>query len=311
MPHSVKHSKLQSVPSHSHFLFCEKQFHPDQVSVTVLLPPPLPIQSITRGMQCQSGQCASASRVRRNEKEARSGGSKRSRHRLSPHSSEVSPTKKLISVDFLGPMSNVFLKLDLHITSYSRDQLKVSQTVLDLNAVSLYTSVTRSRGDQSLHELEARGLLILGKHNLQVEKALRTNFASLVASSRVKKKDLEMELFVPQVLKPLHFIQFLLQVRITIVQGPGNSPDREFMLKRQLIGFYLQSSLKDSHLRLPVEAINRLASSLYSGKFSKKDDEAILAWVDQHGPKKWTALARSLDRHYIHAPASVMNRFFN
>ena len=307
MPHSVKHSKLQSVPSHSRFLFCEKQFHPDQVSVTVLLPPPLPIQSITRGMQCQSGQCASASRVRRNEKKARSGGSKRSRHRLSPHSSEVSPTKKLISVDFLGPMSNVFLKLDLHITSYSRDQLKVSQTVLDLNAVSLYTSVTKSRGDQSLHELEARGLLILGKHNLQVEKALRTNFASLVASSRVKKKDLEMELFVPQVLKPLHFIQ----VRITIVQGPGNSPDREFMLKRQLIGFYLQSSLKDSHLRLPVEAINRLASSLYSGKFSKKDDEAILAWVDQHGPKKWTALARSLDRHYIHAPASVMNRFFN
>ena len=81
------------------------------------------------------------------------------------------------------------------------------------------------------------------------------------------------------------------------------------MLKRQLIGFYLLNGLEDSHLRLPVEAFNRLASILYSGRFTKKDDEAILAWVDQYGPKKWTALARSLDRFYIHGPASVMNRF--
>ena len=83
------------------------------------------------------------------------------------------------------------------------------------------------------------------------------------------------------------------------------------MLKRQLIGFFLLNGLKDSHLRLPVEAINRLASSLFSGKFTKKDDEAILAWVDLYGPKKWIALARSLNRHYIHGPASVMNRLFN
>ena len=81
----------------------------------------------------------------------------------------------------------------------------MSQTVLDLNAVSLHT-VTRSRGDPGLKELEARGLLIFGKHNLQVEKALRTNFASLVASSRVKKKDLEIELFVPQVLTSVYLI---------------------------------------------------------------------------------------------------------
>ena len=83
------------------------------------------------------------------------------------------------------------------------------------------------------------------------------------------------------------------------------------MLKRQLVGFYLLNGLKDSHLRLPVEAINRLASILYSRKFTKDDDNAILAWVDQHGPKKWTALARSLGKHSIHGPASVMNRFFN
>ena len=82
------------------------------------------------------------------------------------------------------------------------------------------------------------------------------------------------------------------------------------MLKRQLVGFYLLNGLKDSHLRLPVEAINRLASILYTRKFTKDDDSAILAWVDQHGPKKWTALAKSLDRYYIHGRSSVMNRFF-
>ena len=52
-------------------------------------------------------------------------------------------------------------------------------------------------------ELEARGLLIFGKHNLQVEKVLRTNFALLIESSSVKKKDLEMELFALQVLTHL------------------------------------------------------------------------------------------------------------
>ena len=76
---------------------------------------------------------------------------------------------------------------------------------MDLNAVSLHT-VPRSRGDPVLKELEARGLLVLGKHNLQVEKALRTNFASLVASSGVKRKNLERELFISQVLKPVYFI---------------------------------------------------------------------------------------------------------
>merc|ERR1712192_359834 len=43
--------------------------------------------------------------------------------------------------------------------------------------------------------------------------------------------------------------------------------------------------------------------------FTKDDDNSILSWVDEHGPKKWTALARSLDRHYIHGRSSVMNRF--
>ena len=80
------------------------------------------------------------------------------------------------------------------------------------------------------------------------------------------------------------------------------------MFKRQLVGFYLMRGIKDSHLRFPVEALNRLASILYSGNFSKEEDEAILAWVEEHGPNNWTGLAGSLGRNYIHGPASVFNR---
>ena len=99
-----------------------------------------------------------------------------------------------------------FLGLSLTSSSFS-DQLNVSQTILDLNALSPHT-VRRSKQDTILKELEARGLLVLGKHNLQVEKILRTNYAFLIARSRVKKKDLEMDLFARQVLTHFFFPQF-------------------------------------------------------------------------------------------------------
>ena len=99
-----------------------------------------------------------------------------------------------------------FLGLSLTSSSFS-DQLNVSQTILDLNALSPHT-VRRSKQDTILKELEARGLLVLGKHNLEVEKILRTNYAFLIASSRVKKKDLEMDLFARQVLTHFFFHSF-------------------------------------------------------------------------------------------------------
>ena len=95
------------------------------------------------------------------------------------------------------------------------------------------------------------------------------------------------------------------------MQGPGNPLDRDFMFKRQLVGFYLMRGIKDSHLRFPVVALNRLASILYSGNFTKEEDKAILAWMEEHGPNNWTSLAGSLGRNYIHGPASVFNRCFN
>ena len=78
------------------------------------------------------------------------------------------------------------------------------------------------------------------------------------------------------------------------MQGSGNPLDRNFMFKRQLVGFYL--------MRYPVEALNRLASILYSGNFTKEEDKA---WVEEHGPNNWTSLAGSLGRNYIHGPARV------
>ena len=140
-----------------------------------------------------------------------------------------------------------------------------------------------------MKDLEDRGLLIFGKYNVQVENVLKSNFTTLVENSQVDQNDLEVELFARQ--------------------GPGNTPDREFLLKRQLIGFFLLNGLENSHLRLPVEALNRLAGSLFGKKFTKKEDKAILAWVDKVGPRKWTDLAWSLNRHYIHGPTSVMNRY--
>ena len=98
----------------------------------------------------------------------------------------------------------------------------VSQAILDLNAVSLY-SVTRSKQDPRLKELEQKGLLILGKHNLTVQKTLAANFATLVESSQVKREDLLLELFP--------------------AEGPGGNPGREFVMKRQLFGFFLLQGL--------------------------------------------------------------------
>ena len=61
--------------------------------------------------------------------------------------------------------------------------------------------------------------------------------------------------------------------------------------------------------RFPKRLGNSKLHELFANNIRKNDDEAILSWVDEHGPKKWTALARSLDRHYIHGRSSVMNRF--
>merc|ERR1719222_315005 len=58
-----------------------------------------------------------------------------------------------------------------------------------------------------------------------------------------------------------------------------------------------------------MKARDRLGKILLSGRFTKKDDKAILAWVDKHGETGWSDLARSLGRNYLRAGASVKGRY--
>merc|ERR1719222_167765 len=58
-----------------------------------------------------------------------------------------------------------------------------------------------------------------------------------------------------------------------------------------------------------MKARDRLGKILLSGRFTKKDDKAILAWVDKHGETGWNNLARSLGRNYLRAGHAVKGRY--
>jgi len=58
-----------------------------------------------------------------------------------------------------------------------------------------------------------------------------------------------------------------------------------------------------------VEVFGKLATLLFAGRFSEEEDSSILAWVEEHGPKDWAKLGRSLGRHYPTAGANLHKRF--
>merc|ERR1719319_1335519 len=117
-----------------------------------------------------------------------------------------------------------------------------------------------------------------------MDRALVRQYAELVAGARVDRQQL------------------------TTLLGAA-SIQRTFMLQRQLVGFYLLQGLEDGHKRLPVEVVIRLNKVLLSGTFTRVEDTAILAWVEEHGPTRWRELARSLGRTYPNAGMAVANRF--
>ena len=92
-------------------------------------------------------------------------------------------------------------------------------------------------------------------------------------------------------------------------KGSGNNWDEDFMLKRQLAGFWLLQGMKDGDRRLPMEVYTKLAVVLYSGSFTEEEDAAILAWVDKHGATRWAELARNLGRRSPFASISVWTRY--
>ena len=77
--------------------------------------------------------------------------------------------------------------------------LKVSQRVLDLDALSLNIGQILKE-NTSVEQLVSGGLLKFGNLNLQADKVLKTNLASLGAISGVEKNQFERELFTSQVL---------------------------------------------------------------------------------------------------------------
>ena len=88
----------------------------------------------------------------------------------------------------------------------------------------------------------------------------------------------------------------------------GDRYRKDFMMQRQLVGFFLLQDMSDGERRLPIEVYGRLAVLLQSGTFTEEEDKAILAWVDKHGLTKWNALARTLGRSYAGAGFAVKSR---
>ena len=81
------------------------------------------------------------------------------------------------------------------------------------------------------------------------------------------------------------------------------------MLKRQLVGFSLVQGLAGGARRLPLQAYSRLGVLLTAGAFTRAEDAAILAWVEERGHTGWAELARSLGRTYLGGMYSVTERY--
>ena len=182
--------------------------------------------------------------------------------------------------DQLGPLDSTALHL------LSRDDVKIDYGILKLNALALDCHKSSHPSQRGVKELMEKQKIKKGRYTIRDAEKIQSNFVSLCTCADVESEALKEELF-PKV----------------------KTSEREFLLKRQLVGFYLQQDLPSGGSRLPVEVFGKLATLLFAGSFSEEEDSAILAWVDEHGPKDWTKLARSLGRHYPTAGANVHKRY--
>ena len=185
-----------------------------------------------------------------------------------------------VKKDQLGPLDTVALHL------LSRNDVKVDFEILKLNALALDCHKSIHPSQSGVKELMEKQKIKKGRYTVRDAEKIQSNFVSLCTFANVESNALKEELF-PKV----------------------KTSEREFLLKRQLVGFYLQQDLPSGGSRLPVEVFGKLATLLFAGSFSEEEDSAILAWVDEHGPKDWTKLARSLGRHYPTAGANVHKRY--
>ena len=170
--------------------------------------------------------------------------------------------------------------------------LSVNLELLSLDALALSSHHSpTNKGYAEIREMKQRGSVKMGKLNKEDEAAILEQFNTLLAKTALDKEVLIKSLFA------------------TKNRGRGDNTDKDFMLKRQLVGFWLLQGTKDSDRRLPMQVYTKLAALLFSGSFTEEEDAAILTWVDKHGPTCWAELARSLGRRYLSAGPIVQNRY--
>ena len=131
----------------------------------------------------------------------------------------------------LGPLDTA----SLYILS-SKD-LTVNLEILRLDALSPESHCNPTcKGYAEIQEMKQHGAVKKGKLNKEDEAAIEKRFEILLAETNLDKEALMEELFAAN-------------------KGCINNWDKDFMLKRQLAGFYLLQGMKDGNRRLPMEVL--------------------------------------------------------
>ena len=167
--------------------------------------------------------------------------------------------------------------------------LKVNQQILFLDALSLRNTIHKNI---HIKELKRTKILKSGGFTMRSDKLLLQQYERLLKKAKVDERALKVELFSEE--------------KIDLTSSTRR--EKWFLLKRQLVGFWLLQELPDGDRRLPTEVYARLATLLFSGNFTKEDDVVILAWVEEHGARKWSHLAQRLGRCYPKAGDGLRQR---
>ena len=165
------------------------------------------------------------------------------------------------------------------------EKLRVNATILNLNLLSK-NSIVRSTGPHSkeIKKLKAAEVIKIGKYTSLHDELILSSFHDLSRWIEADHNTFRTELF-----------------------SPGRR-ETSVLLQRNLLGFYLLQKLEDWSQRLPVEVVDRLGTLLSPGFFTRQEDKAILAWVEEHGLTGWAELAAKLSRNYKEAGACVRIR---
>ena len=114
----------------------------------------------------------------------------------------------------LGPLDKVCSYL------LAKD-LAVNQTILHLNAIGFSSIQGQGSYGTGVKELKKSGNLVTGHLNVKCDKIILEQFELLVSQTKVDKTALETDL----------------------LKGVQSRVEREFMLQRQLVGFFLLQGL--------------------------------------------------------------------